>query len=140
MSILSPIQFREKHARNLKNATQDIIDGINRVDVSPTKLAVAKKAKMLQNITKAVNDGKWERGLNRVTLEEWKRKAADVGVNRIGPGIDAAAAEVESFATQFLPFVDNVAKTVRAMPDLTLQDNIQRMTKQITETAKFKRA
>lgn len=138
--MLSPQEFREKHARNLKNAAQDIAAGIDKVTESPTKAAAAKKGKMLQNLTAAVQDGSWERGLNRVSLEDWKKQARDVGVPRIAAGIDAASGDVEDFAAQFLPFVEGVAKSVRSLPDLTLQDSINRMTKQVTETAKFRRA
>ena len=136
--MLTAQEYQEKHARNLKNSTTDIINGVQKVSTAPTLEAAKKKNKMLQNLTQAVNDGSWENGLKKVSLEDWKKKTVEVGVGRISAGIDAAANKVLDFATQFLPYVENVASQVRNMPDLTLSDSIARMTKQVTETAKFK--
>ncbi|GAH61227.1 unnamed protein product [marine sediment metagenome] len=114
--------------------------GIERVTVSPTHLAVKAKAKMKANIVKSIDDGKWERGLLRVDVAEWKEKAINKGLPRISIGIDEAAGKVEAFASDFLPFLDKVATKVDAMPDVTLEDSIARMTTQIREVAKFKRS
>lgn len=135
--MLTASEFAEKHARNLVNSQNDIVAGINKVTVSPTKLAAAKQEKMIQNLTASVRDGSWARGLNKVSLDDWKKKAIEVGVGRIPAGIAAAKDKVEKFASEFLPFVEKVAESVRAMPDMNLQDSIARMTKQVTETAKF---
>ena len=140
MAIMTAQEYQEKQARNLKNASQDIIAGINRVDKAPTLQAAEKKNKMLTKLTEAVNKGKWEAGLRRVTLEDWRKKTAEVGVPRISAGIDAAADKVVGFATEFLPFVDGISKKVRAMPDQTIDDSINRMTTQVRETSKFKRS
>ncbi len=127
MAKLTSAEFQEKHARRLKAAVEDVRKGIDRVTESPTEKAAAKQDKMLTNLTAAVNSGKWAAGLKRVTLEEWKSKTKNVGVNRIAAGIDAAKSKVIAFADELLPHIDRGRDKIKSMPDVTLDDNINRM-------------
>ena len=139
MAKLTASEFQEKHARRLKAAVEDVRKGIDRVTESPTEKAAAKQDKMLANLTRSVTDGKWAAGLKRVTLEEWKRKARDIGVNRIAAGIDGAKSKVIAFAEELLPHIDRQQAKIKAMPDVTLDDNINRMTTFIRGMSEFKR-
>jgi len=139
MAKLTPIEFQEKHARRLKASVEDVRRGIDRVTESPTAKAAAKQDKMLTNLTAAVNSGKWANGLKRVSLDDWKKKARDVGVNRIAAGIDAASAKVVSFAEDLLPHIDRGRDKIKGMSDVTLDDNINRMTTFIRHMAEMKR-
>jgi len=139
MATLTATEFQEKHARRLKGAVEDMRRGIDRVTESPTEKAAAKQDKMLSNLTAAVQSGKWAAGLKRVSLEDWKKKARDVGVNRVAAGIDAAKDKVTEFAAELLPYIDRQKSKLAAMPDITLDDNINRMTSFIRGMADFKR-
>jgi len=139
MAKLTAAEFQEKHARRLSAAVEDVRKGIDRVTVNPCELAAAKQEKMLANLTAAVNDGRWAAGLKRVTLEEWKDKAKNVGAGRIASGINAAKAKVIAFAEQLLPHIDAGQAKIATMPDITLEDNIARMTDFIRHMATFKR-
>jgi hypothetical protein len=137
--MLTAAQAAEKHSRNLINSEQDIRAGIAAVTESPTAAAAKKQEKMLANLTAAVRDGSWAKALNAVPLEEWRRKALDVGVGRIASGITAARADVETFFSEFLPFVQQVQNKVKSMPDLTFQDSINRMVENAKQLREFKR-
>lgn len=139
MAKLTPTEFAEKHARRLKASVEDIRRGIDRVTESPTEKAAAKQDKMLANLTASIQSGKWASGLKRVTLEDWKRKARDVGVNRISAGIDAAKDKVTAFAEELLPHIDRGQAKIASLPDVTLDDNINRMTSFIRHMSTFKR-
>ena len=139
MAKLTPTEYQEKHARRLKGATEDMRLGVEKVTESPTAKAAAKKDKMKANLNRAIDSGKWERGLKRVTLEEWKTQMIEKGVGRVAAGIDGAKDKVISFAAELLPFQDGIKAKVQKMPDITLEDNINRMTTQIREMAKFQR-
>ena len=139
MARVTPQQFQEKHANNLKASTTYIQQGIERVSESPTLKAAAKKDKMRAGILKSIDEGKWEAGLKRVTLEDWKTAAINKGVPRIAAGIDGAAAKVVEFASQLLPHIDTGVAQVNKMNDVTLEDNIQRMVTMTRHMAKFKR-
>jgi len=139
MAKLTAQEFQEKHARRLTASVEDIRRGIDRVTVNPCELAAAKKDKMLANLTAAVTDGRWERGLKRVSLDDWKTKTRDVGVGRIAAGIQAASAKVVAFAEELLPHIDAGQAKLKAMPDITLEDNIARMSSFVRHMANMKR-
>lgn len=126
MAKLTPIEFAEKYATRMTNATSDIARGIARVTTSPTKKAAAKKDKMLANLTKAVNDGRWQKGLEKVSLEEWQTKAIEVGVPRIAAGVNAAKSKMEAFASKLIPAQEALMREIDKMPDITLEDKIAR--------------
>jgi len=113
--------------------------GIDRVSASPTAAAANKKDKMRSNINASIDSGKWERGLRRVTLEEWKGKMINKGLGRVATGIDEAAPKVRAFASDLLPYIDNLKATVDKLPDTTLEDSINRMTTFVRGMSKFQR-
>jgi hypothetical protein len=126
--MLTPQQFQDKHNRRLKASIPDITLGVNAVTVSPTSAAAAKQAKMLDRLSTAVNSGKWAASLRAVTLDQWKTATVTKGIPRIAGGIDGSADKVIAFATRLLPFETTLQNTVNAMPDVTLEDSIARMT------------
>lgn len=137
---VTPEQYAEKQARNLKAATPDIRRGVERVTVSPTAKAAEAQDKMLARLTEAVQSGKWAAGLRRVSLEDWKGKMLEKGVPRIAAGIDAAYDKVVAFASDLLPFQATLQGKIEGMSDLTLEDNIERAAEWMRGMAKFKRA
>ena len=139
MARLSAEEFAEKHSRRLKGAITDMQHGVERVTASPTLAAAAKKDKMRAEINRAIDMGKWEAGLKRVSLDEWKSKMIQKGLGRVAAGIDAAQAKVTQFASELLPFQDRLRAEVAKMPDVSLEDNINRMTSFIRGMAKFQR-
>jgi len=139
MAKLTPKEVQEKHARRLKAAVPDMQVGVERVTESPTLKAAAAADKMLHNLTKSVQDGKWQAGLKRVTLEEWKQKMINKGIGRVATGIDEAADKVEAFYGQLLPHIDKGLAALDKMPDVTLEDSINRMVANARHMSKFKR-
>ena len=140
MAKLTAQEFAEKWQRRLQAAAPDIQRGIQRVDVSPTEKAATKQDKMLANTTAAIQSGKWANGLRRVTLGDWKKAAVEKGIPRISQGVANAAPKVSDFASQLLPFQDSLKSQISGMPDLTIEDNINRMTTFIRGMSKFKRS
>jgi len=139
MVKLTPSEAREKHARRLKGATEDIRRGVASVNTAPGAQAALKVDKMRQKLLEAIDSGKWENGVKRVSLEEWKGKMVSKGIPRIAAGIDDAAGKVEDFYGQLFPYQDRIKAEIERLPDLTLEDSIQRMTTQIRRMAEFKR-
>ena len=137
--ILTAAEMADKWNRRLAASTPEIRAGIDAVTESPTEKAAVKsrdwQAAMAQDRTRT----RFESGLRRVTLADWKRKAIDKGVARIAGGAEAAKPKMEAFAKDFLPFVYGVAEDVRAMPGVTLEDGINRMVTQIRAVAEYKR-
>lgn len=136
---LNAAQFQEKHARRLKGATEDIRRGIERVTDAPSARAIAKKDKFRNNLLAAIDGGKWEAGLARVDLNMWKAAALNKGISRIGVGIDAAKDKVTQFAEQLLQYEGSLQNRIESMPDITLDDNIARMTAWARGMSEFER-
>ncbi len=119
-------QVAQKWARNLAASTEDIKAGVQGVTVNPAQAAIAKQAVMLQKLTASVNNGKWAKGLGRVTLEGWKQNMIDKGVSRIAGGAQAAEGKFSAFMTQLLPVAEQVKAQVKGMPKITVEDSIAR--------------
>ena len=136
---ITPAEYAEKHARRLKASVDDIRQGVERVTESPTAKAAAASEKMLTNLSESVRSGKWSRGLRRVTLEEWKSKTLGKGVGRIAAGIDQAHDKQVDFATELFAHENVLMGKIDGMPDMTLEDSVNRATEWIRGMAKFER-
>lgn len=139
MAKVTATEFGEKWARRLSGSTEDIRTGLGKVTESPTAKAAGKQEKMLANLSAAVRSGKWANGLKRVSLEEWKRAAIDKGVPRIASGAAAAESKMADFGAELLPHIDRGVESIKAMPDVTIEDSIARMNAFIRHMAKFTR-
>lgn len=127
MAKVTASQYAEKWGRNLKNSTQDIKAGVERVDVAPGVKAAKAADKMLAGITRAIQDGTWARQVQSVSLEDWKRKTIDKGIGRISAGVDAAMNTQVQMAEKLLSAIDTVKRRVDDMPDTTLDDRLNKM-------------
>ena len=128
MARVNSAQYYEKWARRLKGASTDIRNGVERVSEAPGQSAARSADKLLQNFTAAVNSGKWQRNVAAVSLEDWKRATLEKGINRIAAGVDSAESKVLRSADKLLADVDAVKSEVDRMPNVSLEDNIARMT------------
>lgn len=137
MARVTPEEYQEKHARRLKAAVPDIQKGVEKVTKNPCEQAGAKQDKMLANLTESVQNGKWARGLKKVSLEDWRKKMLEKGTARIASGIDGAKDKVIEFAGELLPHVDAGVTKIKAMPDLTIEDSINRSATFIRHMAEF---
>lgn len=124
---LSPDQISEKWARRTKAAVTDIQAGIDRVTEAPGAKAVAKQAKMKQNLLKSIDDGTWAKRLGEVSLEDWKTKTRAKVAERLSGGVDGAAAKRAKFDNYLVGTLNNVLPKIAEMPDMTLEDSVNRV-------------
>lgn len=134
---LSPQQMAEKWARNAGAAGQSYTQGIDAVTSSPAERAIAQRNQYLQGVQASVD--KWEAGLRRVSLEEWKRKAREKGSARYTSGVQGARGDYQSFAEEFAPHIQQVQSELQSMPRGDLQTNIQRAIHVMNRNAEFRR-
>lgn len=141
MPKVSASEGADKWGRRTKQATADVTAGVNRVTVAPTQQAAAKIDKMRSKFNEAVDSGKVERGLQRVSLQDWKTSMTQIGVGRIASGVDnKGISKMGEFAAEFYPHLERVEAEIAAMPDTTLEDNVQRAVHNIRRNAEFKRS
>tara|TARA_Y100000593_G_C4188296_1_gene275537 strand:- start:166 stop:591 length:426 start_codon:yes stop_codon:yes gene_type:complete len=138
MAKLTPEEYAEKQARNLKNSLPDIRSGIQRVSAAPGQAAAAAQQRMKDNLNRSIDDGRWAAKVSAVSLEDWKQAALTKGVDRIASGIDAAHSKQVQMAGRLLSAVDSSAAKVKNMPRGTIQDSIARMSAFVEDMHKFK--
>ena len=139
MAKVTPVEYQEKHARRLKAALPDITRGVERVTEAPGKKAAAKVLKMKTNLMARIEDGTWSRRVAAVSVEDWKRLMITKGVPNISSGIDAAEAKTIAFAEQLLPAVDAARAAIAGMPDVTIDDNLNRCMAYLRKMGQFRK-
>ncbi len=139
MVKITPSEYAEKWGRKLKGSTEDIRRGVERVTEAPGVKAAQKVEKMKANLLKSIEDGTWARRVAAVDLGEWKDKTLKKGIGRISQGVDEAGSKMQDFASEFFPHLEEGQRKVESMPDITLEDNINRASEMMRHNAKFKR-
>lgn len=138
MSI-TPQEFSDKWQRRTKAASEDVRRGVEAVTESPTAAAAAKQDKWAAKMAAAETQKKWADNLKAVDLNAWKSAMLNKGLGRIAAGVDGAASDMADFASQLLPAVERARGILKGMPDLTIEDSINRASTFIREMSKFKR-
>ena len=133
-----PKIIARKQVDRLKGATAAMEEGVKNVTRNPAEEAIKKKDKMRANILRAIDNGTWEAGLRSVTLEGWKQDMLTRGIPRVGEGAEQSIGKIEEFHTQQQAYLESYLPNLRAMPDLTLQDNINRAVANIQAMSKFR--
>ena len=132
-------EIARKWQRNLSGSVESIRNGVQDVTVSPTEKAAAKADQYLIGVQSAVDSGKYQAGLRRVTLEQWKQAMLDKGVPRIASGASAGEPKFQEFMAEFLPYIESGQRMLENMPRGGLQENIARSTAMIEHLAGFRR-
>lgn len=140
MPKIRPEEAAEKWARRTQTAVPDYVAGVQRVTESPTAKAAAKKNKMLQKVTEAIQSGKWEQALQRVSLEDWRQATLSKGQQRIAAGVQAAQGKMQEFMADLFSFQERLQAEVHRMPDLTIEDSVNRAVAWIRGMTKFRRS
>lgn len=124
-------------ANRLAASTAKIQRGVMNVTQSPTQKAAASEQKYLMGVQNGV--GKWKRGLNAVSLQDWQKQTIEKGVSRIGQGAQAATTKMARFYDKLLPFQESLKSQVDSMPNLTIDDSINKMIAWTRGMAKFEK-
>ena len=132
----SAASITEKWAQRTSGATQQVIEGVQRVQTAPGIKAAAQKQVWLANIQAKAD--KWEQNTKSVSLQSWQA-ATTAGAQRISAGVNAKKGKMEAFLNEFLPHVENIQRRVDAMPRGSLEQNLARMMENARGLAQFKR-
>jgi len=122
---LTPEEISNQWNSKIKGATERIRTGISRVDTAPGLSAVKKQEKMKANLLRSIDDGTWAKQTGGVTLEDWKAKFTSK-VGRIAGGADEAMEKRKAFDTWLVSRLNTVLPKIASMPDLTIEDSINR--------------
>lgn len=127
-----------KWMRNTGAAAESVKAGVMAVTESPTAKAAQQADRYVAGVQQAVSSGKWQAGLNSVTLQSWQQSVITKGIPRMTQGVAAAQQKVTNFMNQFLPFVQQAAQEVRAMPKGGVENGVARASAMIRKLAQFR--
>lgn len=134
----NPQQVAQKWSRNLGAATESIRQGVQAVTSNPAEKAIARKEAYVQGVQRAAAEGKYERGLRKVTLQMWQEAMLTKGLNRVASGATAGQSKMVSFLEKFLPHQEALKQKLASMPRGDLQQNIARMIAAVEHNASFR--
>lgn len=135
----NPNDIAEKWANRMGAASTEVQKGVMAVTTAPTQLAAAKEQKYLAGVQRAVTEGKYKRGLERVSLSDWQQSMIQKGIPRMAQGAQAGKPKVAAFMADMLPFQETLRSQLSAMPDNSLEENIARQAFWTRGMAKYKR-
>jgi len=131
-------QAAEKWTQRLQASTQQIQDGVQRVQVAPGQKAAAAANLWLQRVQQARD--KFARNVAAVSLADWQNAMITKGIGRISAGATAGQPKMQAFMTQFLPHLAAGVAQVERMPKGTIEQSIARMEAMVRHNANFKRS
>jgi hypothetical protein len=139
MVKVTPQEGAQKWAQRLTAAVEDIRRGVQKVTESPTQKAAEKKDKWVAELQRAAQEGRWEAGLRSVSLDEWKNTMLSKGLARIPDGARAAQGKYAQVAENLYRYIEDGQRRVQSMPDVTLEQRIQRMVEFIRYMSQYKK-
>lgn len=125
--VKSAGDISSKQIRRSVAAAGDYAEGVRNPEVSWKEATVRSDAKRKAAVAKAEAEGKWLKRVQQTSNEEWQNKAATVGAERYGPGVQANADKIEKFWNIQQPQIDALQKAVNAMPDETEENRKARL-------------
>lgn len=127
-----------KWASNTGRASESIRTGVQAVTVNPAERAIARQDAYAAGVQRAIAEGRYRRGLSRVTLQSWQDAMITKGLPRIASGASAAQPKMAAFLEKFLPHLEAGRQRLQQMPRGDLQQNIARMVAMVEHAAAFK--
>lgn len=134
-----PAEVARNWAQNLGRSTDKIRQGVARVQEAPTLAAARRQDAYVEGVQRAAQEGKWRRGLQKVTLADWQQSMLEKGLTRIAGGAQAAQGKMQEFMAEFLPYEEQLKQKIAAMPKGTLEDSKARAIAAIEHNAAFRR-
>ena len=135
---MTPADFVKKWSQRTSAASEAYTKGVQAVTENPMEKAAAKADQYAAGVAQAVATGRYQDGLRRVGLQEWRDKAVKLGAGRLAAGVKEAEGRMQQFAQQFLPFQESLTAQVRSMPNNSLEERINRAIAQMRGTSEFK--
>lgn len=135
----NPGDVARKWQRNLSASAESARTGVASVTRNPAEAAAAREDAYVQGVQRAAINGKWRRGLQRVTLSDWQRSMTEKGIPRMASGAAAAVGKMETFMSAWLPHMEGLKSKLANMPRGDLEANKARMIAAVDHATQFRR-
>lgn len=130
----------DKQISRVSAAVDEYRESVNNVQESPGKAAVRKKDKFRANLMQAIDSGKWEENTANMDFDDWKRRTAGKGGDRLVSGLEDAREKTVKFREELIAYQNTVQAKLDAMPDTTPEQRDAKVLANIREMRKFKRS
>lgn len=140
MAMPTAAQVATNWRNAMAGAGKKLTDGVNAVTEAPTAKAARRIDAMVAGVQRAAADGRIQRGLERVSLEDWKKAMLDKGAGRVAAGAAAAEPKMRAFMEEFLPHVQSGVNKLQSMPRGDIETNIARAVEMMRHNASFRRS
>lgn len=134
---VSPQDATNKWRTNFAAAGPAYELGVSSVTTAPNARAALSLPKYLASINSKRTQDKFVANNNKVTLSAWQEAAKTFGSRNLSSGADKGAGKMTAFATKFYPFLSQGLAKINAMPNITLQDRINRAVAMMQYNATF---
>jgi len=111
--------WADKQLARVRVSGDDYKKGVLNPDRPCIASAKAANAKRIANTKKALEEKRWEKAMEKVSEDDWQRKASSIGADRFIPGVEANVDKINKFITGFQPKLQTLQNSVRAMPEET---------------------
>ena len=136
--MLTPQQIADKWLAGVRNGVGAYKQGVQAVRESPTAKAAARASQYVQGVQRAVDEQRFQQGLQAVSLPQWQAAASGKGADRLASGATQSLPTFVRFMTQFQPHLESFKGTLDQMPKGTVEDGINRAAAQIRHNASFR--
>lgn len=130
-------QFAERWGTGLTGSIERMREGVANVQVAPGIAAAAKADKWHAAISRSDTKAKWKARVGAVPLEVWQQAMINKGLNRIADGVENAQGKMQDYGAKLITHQNRLLSELDALPDITLEDSIKRMTHWIRGMAKL---
>lgn len=132
---LSADRISEKWNRHMKAAVPDIQAGLDAMTVDPGQKAVEAQDKMKQNLIKSIDEGIWAKRRLEVSKADFVRITKEKVAKNLNTGVDAGMPKRKKFDGWLVGRLNAILPEIAAMPDMTLEDSMQRVRRQMEHMA-----
>lgn len=126
MARMTAAEVAQKWAQRAGAAQADYTAGVNRVTEAPGQAAANAADVWQARLQDPQVLAKFKRKVSAVSLEQWKSAAANYGAARYAQGVSSKTAKFEAAMAPLLSYIDSGLAQIKSMPNVTLEDRIQR--------------
>ena len=112
--------------------------GIENVTTAPNAKAAKAIDRWVASVSSKEVQDKYVARNNAVTLQDWQTATVQFGVPNLARGAAKGTPKYAKFAEKFYPYLSSGLQKIQSMPNVTLQDRIQRSVAMMTYNSKFK--
>lgn len=136
---LNTAKILEKWKRNAGASSEAFKDGVNNVKQSPTAKAAQAVDKYRANVLRAIDDGSYVDGLNKVTLSDWQQATAEKGSRNYQNGVSSISPRAAKAMADQQQYAEQVSLEISNMPSLTESDMEARMLANVRKMKEYRK-